>query len=231
MAQILERIFVAGGTTKLLSINNSEYVRQLNIGNDWNAIRLGLLVAIPTNGTIQNNRAVQWGFGIGSDMIGLSSSSTPHWIGSYSTGSVLTYNANSGLPYYTFGPQFARKVVTTVTTANIGTIQFNIATADGSLQRKTPIMLDIARSYTVQNQTLAANAAAMNLDYNMKDLLEAMEVPPGTTASAQGNNFSGSTQNTLVGDDSAGELNTLCIYWGSNLFPLEVYGMAVYRVR
>jgi hypothetical protein len=229
MAQILERIFVAGGTTKLLSINNGEYVRELNMGNDWNAIRLGLLVAIPTNGTVQN-RIVQWGWGLCSNMIGLSSATTPHWIGSYSTGSQLTYNANSGLPYYNFQPQFARKVVTTVTTANIGTIQFNMATADGTLQRKTPIMMDIARSFTIQNLTLTAGTA-LNPDYNMKDLLEAMEVPPGSTASAQGNNFGGSTSNTLVGDDSAGELNTLSIYWGSNLYPLEVYGMAVYRVR
>lgn len=229
MPQILERIFAAGGNTKLLSINNGEYVRQLNIGNDWNYIRLGLLVAIPTNGAT-GSRTMQWSWGLGSNMVGQSSYSTPHWIGSYSTSSVLAYTANSGLPYYTFQPQFARKVGTSVTTANVGTIQFNFATTSGTLQRKTPIFLDIARSFTIQNLTLSGGNP-MNPDYSMTDMLEAMETPPGTTASAQGNNFSGSTQNTLVGDDSPGELNTFCIYWGSNLFPLEVYGMAVYRAR
>jgi hypothetical protein len=230
MAYIAERVFTLE-TRKGLILNNTEFVRKLNIGNDWNQIFVGLLCAAQGNGTVQN-RLVQWGLGICSDMSGLSPQSTKHFVGSYSTTSTLTYNANSGNPYYNFQPQFARKVGTSVTTANIGSIQFNIPIIEGTTFRKTPLWVAITRNSTVQYgvQNYSMGTGGMATDYTFEDLMSSME-QIGTTPSSRGVSFTISTANTLSGSEADGELNTLSIYWGSNIFPLEVYGIAVYRVR
>lgn len=230
MAYIAERVFVLDATRKALVLDNAEFVRKLNIGNDWNQIYIGLLAATQGNGTVQN-RIVRWGLGICSDMSGLSPASTKHFVGSYSASSQLTYTANSGNPYYNFQPQFARKVGTAITTANIGTIQFNFPITETVL-RKAPLWVAITRNsatvYGVQNYAMAAGGMAT--DYTIENLMESME-QVGTTPAAKGTSFTLSTANTLNGSETDGELNTLSIYWGSTLFPLEVYGIAVYRVR
>lgn len=232
MAYIAERVFVEGGNTRLLALNNAEYVRKLHIGNDWQQILVGLLCAVQGNGTT-GNRVMQWGLGMCADMSGLSPMSTKHWIGSYATTSTMTYTANTGNPYYVLQPTFARKVGTVVTTAGVGTIQFNFPIiADGTM-RKTPLWLSVTRTstavYTVQNFTMTG-ATGMATDYSLNDLTESME-QVGVTPSARGNSFAAGTGNTLNGSDLDGMLNTVSIYWGSNLFPLEIYGLAVYRVR
>jgi hypothetical protein len=231
MPYIIERVFAEGGNTKLLTLNNSEYLRKLNIENDWNTIYIGILAATQGNGTTAN-RTIRWGLGICSDMSGVSPASTKHWVGSYATSSQLTYTANSGNPYYNFQPMFGRKVGTSVTTANTGTIPFNFAISDSGLARKTPLWIAISRNsasvYGVVNSYMSAGG--MSVDYSIEDLTSAMEMV-GTTPTARGNSFAGSTANTLNGSEADGMLNTISIYWGSTVFPLEIYGIAVYRVR
>lgn len=232
MAQIAERIFADGGNVKLLTLGNQGFSRKLNIGNDWTMIRLGMLIAIPTNGTTQSTRTVRMAYGLCNNRVGFEQYTTPHFVGVASppaSPSALTYSTSSSNPYYTVGPQCVRKVGTTVTSSNTGTIQFIAPTTDSSpSQRKGFVFLDITRSYSIQTRTIPSSAVGTEFSYG--DMLIAMEDVSGAPVS-RGFTMSTGTSNSISGTDEPGELNSLSIYWGSAAYPLEIYGMAVYRIR
>jgi hypothetical protein len=229
MAYIAERVFSIDASQKALVLNASEFVRKLSIGNDWNQISVGILAAAQWNGTVQN-RLMPFSIGMCADMSGASPKSTKHFVGGYTTGGVMTYNANSGSPYYAFGTSFARKIGTTATLAGVGTITFNAPVIEGPL-RRAPFWITITRNSTSQYgvQYFTMGTTGMATDFQFNNLTESMEQVSSQTA--KGFSFSASTANVLGGNDADGDLNTMCIYWGSNIFPLEIYGIAVYRMR
>jgi hypothetical protein len=229
MAYIAERVFSIDASQKALALNATEFVRKLSIGNDWNQISIGILAAAQWNGAAQN-RAIAFSIGMCSDMSGASPKSTKHFVGGYTTGGNATYTANSGNPYYVLGTSFARKIGTTATLAGVGTISYNIPIIDGPL-RRAPFWITITRNSTVQFgvQYFTMGTTGMATDFQFNNLTESMEQVSSQTA--KGFSFTASTANVLGGNDQEGDLNTLCIYWGSNIYPLEVYGIAVYRMR
>lgn len=235
MAFINERVFAIGGNKRCLCLQNNELLRRLNIGNNWNTLRIGLLWSINTSGGAQD-QFIPFAVGMTSGMNGFSVNSTPHFVGSAIvpnlTGGVgqWTYNANSGLPYYTAsGGAMIRKVGTFasgITEAHASNVNVFVASSDGTVQRRSWAYFDIQRGYLLNTYSTATSA--IGVDYTYNDFLEGCEQPGAPTI--RGTLAQSSTQQSIVGTESAGILDTINIWYSSYVFPIEIYAIAVYRM-
>jgi hypothetical protein len=210
---------------KGLALANGELIRRLGINENWNSIRIGMMCAVTGNGSI-NNQAIPFAFGLCSDLAGYSLQLTPHFVGAgFGSTALQSYNANSGNPYYTLNTAMVRRVVGVNTTAAIGQTNLFIPSTEGTTRRRGLVYVDIARSYSLNvsstNTTVQAN------DNTFANFLDGLQQPG--TPSVNGTALNGMSQQTIAGTDSAGLLNTMGLYWGSNVFPLEIYAIGVYR--
>src|SRR5664279_1558518 len=92
---------------KYLTLANEEFVRTLAIGSDWTRLRLGLLLALSTDGTSDLQGAdLVWGLCAGKTNP-FGAASTTNFLGmKFGTSfgpELLTYNANAGNPYFWSG--------------------------------------------------------------------------------------------------------------------------------
>jgi hypothetical protein len=229
---INQRVFFSG-TKLLLRQEACEFTRPLAIGNNWTLLRVAIMCAVngATNGTSNLNQ--QWMLGLCSGSNGYAQKYTDHFVGwGNIAGSGLSYTANSGNPYYTAGSARAvRKVALTTTTASIGAVNTNFASTEGTLARKSMLIVDITKGTTTFAVTAySTNTAAMAIspDLSIKEFLEALQTAGNPTV--QGNAMTASTTQSLTGTESAGNLDTFNFYSEGLVNPLEIYAMAVYRM-
>ena len=146
MANIGSRLFNLLAD-KYLTLANEEWVRTLAIGNDWNKLRLGLLLAVTPDGT--NN------LGGTALMLGVCSgkthpygaASTTNFVGAGLHGSTpggptgtLTYVAGAGNPYFTSGGSSTASRVGGDLVGGAGAATPFVLTANtGSTQRRSPV--------------------------------------------------------------------------------------------
>jgi hypothetical protein len=91
--------------------------------------------------------------------------------------------------------------------------------------------LDITKgspNYTFQGWHFNSTASYYN-DYTFQTFLDGMEQVSGAP-SVLGQAFVGGTATGAAVSEATGVFNTLDICWNSASFPLEIYGMAVYRI-
>lgn len=223
---ILVRNF-SDGSGKGLALTNGELIRRLGINENWNTIRIGMMMAVSGNGSI-NNQAIPFAIGMCSDLVGFSAQLTPHFVGLSSGASPLqTYTANSGNPYYVLNGFMTRRVLGVNTNVGVGSTNVNIPSTEGTARRRGLVYVDVIRSYLLNVYTTATTVQAT--DNTFANFLDGLQQPGIPTVS--GTALGGMSQQTISGTDSAGLLNTLAIYWGSNAFPLEIYALAVYRMN
>jgi hypothetical protein len=235
MATIGQRVFVSL-QKKYLTLANEEFVRRFSIGNTWNQIRLGVMFALTPNGTssILGSKFV---LGVCSGKTNpYAAASTTNFVGflvnhtNATTGQDLTYNANSGNPYYSQGTArgaAATRVNTTVTQINntiLGGISY-FPTNTGTVQRRGAVLLDITKgspNYTVKLWDIAG-AANMNNDYQTSSFLNDMESPTPPSP------FTGASSLALAASETPGVLDTFDLFWNKASFPVEIYAIAAFR--
>lgn len=233
MSNIGQRVFVLGGNQLYMTLANEEYVRTLSIGSNWTKIRIGMFHAFTPDGT-NNLTGVTLTLGICSGTVNpFGAASTTNWVGACLNGSVLgglTYNANSGNPYFSGSGNvsFGKRVGNTNTLTAPGGA-FTGSTNTGAIQRRTPIYVDITKgnpNYTVSSFNCPpANFAQ---EFTFANFMDAMEQ---TSASVGGVSFNASNSQTVATSEVAGTLDTLDILWNKSLFPIEIYAIAVYRMQ
>lgn len=227
MATIGERIFVLGGSKKYVSLANEEIVRY--IGTDWTSIRIGLLVALNTDGT--NNISGRLGIGVcaGDTNPLMNPTSTDLFVGhrTLSGSSTWTYNANSGNPYFSQSAFYGlRREGTTDTTAGVGNTTHYITTVDGgSIQRRSLIFLDLDKSGTTQPFSNATTQFGIDLDYAA--LVEGLEYP-STSLRVQDNLLQAQASQSL-GFGTPESLDHIDIAWSGVDQALEIYALGVWR--
>lgn len=233
MANIGSRTFNLIGD-KYLTLANEEFVRTLAIGSDWTRLRLGLLLALSTDGTSDLQGAdLVWGLCAGKTNP-FGAASTTNFLGmkfGVNVGpDVLTYNANSGNPYFWSGRGQMKKVGVTRSTFNGNGLEFHrIATNTGALQRRSAHFVEIAKgspNFSVTYWNLPLTGLAK--DFTPAHLLEGLEQPASIIVN--GENLGAGTGGTVAFDEGAGALNTVDLYWNKAAFPLEVYALAAYRL-
>lgn len=232
MSVIGQRVFAVGGNQLYMTLANEEYVRPLGIGTNWSRLRIGVLMAMTPDST-NNLSSMTFTMGICSGTANpYGAALTTNWAGVsvFSTAGGMTYTANAGNPYFTNGTpgQGAKKVGAALTTANVG-VNTNIPTNGGAIQRKVPIMAEVIKgspNYTFA--LVSPPSGAMTTDFSFGYFIDAME-QTSVNPVANGQTFNGATGAGIAVTEVTGVFDTLDIYWNKAAYPVEIYGIAVYR--
>lgn len=237
-----QRVFAFDGTRNFLSLQASEIIRKLAIGNTWNRLRIGLLCGI--GGTSGNILGADMAVGVCTysavNPSGLFAYNTINYTGTrFDNGFGLdtdTYVGGAN-PYFT-SPTYAAvvKVGRTVTVTNQGSVSLYYAATTGTtLQRRSIIAVDIIKgspNYTFFiNGSLSAGLIVNDWNYN--NLVEYMQQTlTGANGGIIGTNamlpFS-AVLNTAA-SEVAGPFDSICISWRNYMIPLEIYAVGVYRL-
>jgi len=228
---------------KYLTLANEEYLRPLSIGNNWNKLRLGAMVALTPNGT-SNLVGCSLVLGVCSAATpfentgGYAAASTGNFIGAdfipdnggTSGPGNFIYNAGTGKPF--FNGVFAgarRRVGTTNTFGGPDNLVQCLAANNGSLQRRSLFYVEITKgspNYTVK--LIFHNSAQAELDFTTAHFLDGLE-QPGTPA-INGVTMGAGSALALACSEVAGVFDTVNLFWNKSAFPLEVYALAAFRM-
>ncbi len=247
MAEIAQRIFVY--TPKnFLRLGGEQWTRSLGVLSGWSRLRIGILCAPTPNGV--NSYSSNFNFGVCNGQQNAGGSATcQSAVGACMTGSMLssatgvwplTYNANSGSPYYTTNGKMFRRYppvgglpgVTIESATAIGATAITLA-GTGNSKRRCPIIMDIQRRIggggqaTISLYTTAAGN--ITIDYRPDHLLDAIDQlgVPVINGQTLNTNF-----NTTFGmSDMLGGLDTMFIEWSKATYPLEIYAIGASVVR
>lgn len=226
MPQIGERIFVLGGSDKYCALTNEELIRP--IGTDWSALRIGLMVALNTDGT--NNITGRLAIGVCSGNTNpVGNSNTTLFCGTRTLSpGTWTYNANSGNPYFSSGAQYGlRRVGASDTTAGISNTNMFIATNTGSVQRRSLIFVDVAKAGS--EQPFCTNTTQIASDYSFASFLEGLEYPSSGNLTIQNIALAVQTSQTISFDQTPGLLDHVDVQWTGASQALEIYAWGVWR--
>lgn len=225
MPQIGQRIFVLGGTKQYCSLLNNELIRY--VGTDWTSLRIGMAVALETDGT--NGIVGRLGIGVCSGNTNpLGSSNTTLFCGTRTlTPSTWSYNANSGNPYFSTGSQYGlRRVGNTDTTAGISVTNLFIATNTGSLQRRSLVYVDVSKGGSELPQYTAS--AQIANDNSFENFLEGLEYA-SSGITIQNVALTASTAQGISFNEAPGPLDHVDIQWTGTAQALEIYAWGVWR--
>ncbi len=249
MATIASRSFVLTPTTdKYLTLAGEEYLRKLTIGNTWNVLRIGVMVAITPDGT-NNLTSPKLLVGVCSanatfaNTAGYTAASTTNYIGAdfYARGDTgaavtATYNAGGGNPYFyasdgTYGvPTATRRRVAAVETVSVigGNSQRRIAVAGtATVVRRTAMYVDITKgspNYTVDTWGAIDISGT---DYSYTHFQLGFET---TTPVLNGVTFSKQAGTAIACSEVAGIFDTISVHWNRSSFPMEVYAIGARRI-
>lgn len=232
-SSIITRAF-SFGTTQPILLRGNEWTQPYTIGQRWVKLRVGFLCGIRDTGGANNLPGSCIIAGVCSD--GKSYHKNPAafcgWAWPNQNGGTLTYNANSGNPYYSTGGNFYSIIRTGTTnqTATVGSTTFYMPIITDANPRRGLWIIDLTKSATTWTIGGYMNALAhCSLDLGMTDLYDALEqyaatpVVRGTSLSAFPFQSAGTYSELTYG-----VLNTATFWWNRWVYPLEIYGVAVY---
>lgn len=237
----------ASGTHRYLSLNGSDYLRTLSIGNNWTRIRIGMLCSM---GTVSeqawqirsscltvgmcNSASSSFSTKAPRHAVGFSFSSAP----STANAGSLTYNAGTGGNSYfsSTGRTFHSWQNGVQSSSGVGSTAVYVpssTTIGGALARRGLFILEMVKSApytgTMTQGYSSGNVAHMSLDLTSSDLYTALEstgypVIQGTALTGYGV-ANGVGFNEL----SYGPLDTVCVHWNHYTVPFQLYELAVFR--
>jgi hypothetical protein len=224
MPQIGERIFVQGGNQKYCGLTNEELIRY--IGTDWTSLRIGLLCAMNLNGT--STVAGRLAIGVCSGSTNpMGAASTTLFCGMLTQGD-LTYNANSGNPYFSQGSAYGlRRVNNTNTTAGVGTTNMYLTSTDGSLQRRSLVFIDLNKGGSSNVVVFSNPTTQFNIDFSFAHFLEGLEYP--SNPAVQGISLQSTSAQTVSFSETPGSLDHVDVRWSGLSQALEIYAWGVWR--
>lgn len=244
MSSLATTTFVLAPTgDRYLSLAGEEYLRKLSIGNNWSVLRIGAMWAVTPDGT--NNLAtcaLQLGVCTAdatfANTAGFSAASTTNYIGELLSDSggagspgTLTYTANSGNPYFTSTFAGAIRRVATTTTNNVPASTSHIIPSNtGSTQRRGLMYIDITKgspNYTTKPYFTTA-AQGGSRDFSYAHFLSGLETSGTPVCDAV--TLTTATAATIACSESAGNFDTVSVWWNRASFPLHLYALAVRRV-
>lgn len=237
MAVIGQQAFVlAPNPDKYLSLANEEFVRRLDLSlfdNNWKKIRIGLNCSFTNTGggDLSNFKL----------FVGLCSGTTypfqsqqclnavgyiwGHWDTVQNAG----YVAGGGNPYYAGGISYygLRKVGQNINSATIGSASWAFTATGGSTERRGWLCGEIERNATQGfpgGKTLPSTSTSGDVWYEHSAYVNGQGGQPYVLENAAPSNTQGFTFG--AGWDT-NPLDTVDIYWHSNVYALRIYSIWV----
>jgi len=235
-ASIIQRVFTVG-KEKALVLRGDEYYKPTGLGTNWTRLRIGLTYAfagdIPNN---LNNVAFFIGMCVHNRPYTINTGHCVGWVApslGSGGGAALTYNANSGNPYYSSsGFNAVSRINTVLLTSATGGSNIFVPTITGSaLTRRAVSILDITKTNATTTTLVMYQSvlAHMSLELTDGDMYNAIE-QIGTTPVLRDSSMQASGINALLYTEVAPGLDSVNIYWPKWSFPMEIYNIAVYQV-
>lgn len=256
MAVIIERNFIGAysGSDRGLELRNEEFIRTLNMGDNWTKLRIAALVGVGVTST----RAAVLDIGVcTAGNRGIASGNPTNYVGSGMGG-----GASSRLlsPLLTFGTAAGgwggvngRQHYTTIAGASVvygvsaGTYYVGTTLANAGVYKRMMTVVDIEKVSAVLCNVRQYSQISTGLSYDLSDdsLVAACENtfgPTSTTLAAiPAYNLSTSTLTTLnygtdgmdslAWNESAGPLDALNIAWNSSGVECTLWGVAVAKYQ
>jgi hypothetical protein len=240
MSLFVTRTF-ASGADIALQLGTEEWARTLSIGNLWNKIRIGCMLAINPAGVAStptpSGPTIGMCAGTGSTY---GMTSTNNFIGA---SSALTiggfYSAGTGgvQPVFDWnGGNFAlTKVATTVNSVSLGGgWNAGIPVQGVGTQRHWIILVDILKgtpNYTVTHwaQDAPAHGGSTGVDQTTADLLFAMSQTGAITFPSNGETLQTHSV-AIAASEATGAFDTVNIHCNLSGFPMEIYSVAVQKM-
>lgn len=224
---IVTRSFIGEANDKALRLLGT-YARTLDIAGEWTKLRIGLLAAMTPDGTNDLSGNLLVGMCSGTTHP-YSAGTTTNFVGcslANTSDGTLTYNANSGNPYFSNATNYGvTKADTTEVSSVISTGAFLFPTNTGITARRFVVLVDLEKIYgqvIVTRHTW--NVAETDSDYlSSAMLLGVGTVPPPAE-------FSGSSSVAMNVSEEPGTLDTLDIYWDHVSIPIDIHHILVYRI-
>jgi len=236
-SSIITRVFSFGSAQPLL-LRCNEFTQKLAIGEHWTRLRVGMLCALAnTNG--MNIPASVLKVGVCAE--GKSCCSENAAFMGFSSGAqgggLATYTANSGNPYFSFsGHNGIMRLGTAYTTQQSGSFTANIPCSIDANPRRGIYMSDIIKAAPSASFNLYGYSGAVahaSLDLGMLDLYNALEQTSVVSVVRGVSIIQSPVQNSgfVYNEQTYGYLNTVNIHWNHWMWPLEIYGVAVYLIN
>lgn len=245
MATIGTETFVEDGIKNYILLNGrnggEQYLRQLNLPNNWSTLTVGLLCAIQATGSISINSGLSLGIGCSTSgnfgaKNNLTASRTLLQAANGITctpygGSAWVYTTTVTGSYLRTNIFMSSPIVSGLRQASSGNGGDSVITTSELPARKSLFMMTITRttaltaSTTVLINVLPSFAGSYNHNYTRSSLLSSLNNFASTTYS-DGQQLSSTS--TVIGTGSllTDPLDTVNIYWtGSS--PLRIYDVAV----
>jgi hypothetical protein len=242
MSLFVSRTF-ASGSDIALQLGTEEWARTLSIGNFWNKIRIGCLLAVNPVSTTSTPTST-------GPVIGMCSGINSTF-GMTSTNNFVGYQAGfagtSGGAYATgtggTQPVFAwngsnygiTKVGTTINGVTMGGSWNSDLPVQGvGTQRRYMILVDILKgtpNYTVTQwaQDPPSHGGSTAVDSTTADLLFAMSQTGAITLPSNGDILQAHAV-AIVASEVTGALDTVNVYCSLSGYPMEIYSVAVQKM-
>jgi hypothetical protein len=240
MALFVSRTF-ASGADIALQLGTEEWARTLSIGNVWNKIRIGCMLAVNPSGTSSTPSGT-------GPVIGMCSGSSSTF-GMASTNNFVGFQAGLGgsggystgtggtQPVFDWnGSNFAiTKVGSTINSSSMG-VGWNtsIPVQGVGTQRHWIVLVDILKgspNYTITqwSQDPPGHGGSTAVDQTTADLLYAMAQTGSITLPSNSEPLQTHSV-AIAASEATGALDTVNIYCNLSGFPMEIYSVAVQKM-
>jgi len=253
MAVIIERNFTGWfeGADRGISLRNEEYIRPLNIGNNWTKLRIAILVGAGNSANI--TAVLDIGMCSASGR-GIGSGNPVNYVGGGMGGTVggrlaapffdhVVYTGgwmgSAGVLYYTS----MAGAVTTGYTISPGSYYIGSTLANAGVYSRMMSVVDIEKVSSVLCNVRHYSAPVAQVPYDVSDvsLVQACENPFGSssaslttifaynrnTASLSTVSYNTDGLKSIAWQESAGPLDAVNIAWSSSTAECTIWGMAV----
>jgi hypothetical protein len=222
MASIVQNII----GDQAVQIGNEEFVRKLSFGGSWNYCKVGLLMRVFGDTTVNNCR-FQIGFNSG-DQNTLMSNNCAGYVGvKYCYNTVMSYDAvnkrfNVSSNYFNDHVQKQGATLSeTLSAGATGAQYFAAATSAGPMIVVLTATRTTATTYTLMG-TYASAAQIVNVP-TQGDLLAGMD----TEDLGRLGSFCTAGISKVSTGSLPSNMDTLSVYWNHNIPVLEIYAMSV----
>lgn len=231
----MSQSLVTYGSDRRLVLSNGEAIRAPIYLDDWNTIRIGMLITCHASAAVAGTP--RFAFGVCAGTLGYGAvTGTPHVLGIRTENTSWSFTANSGNSYVSpnsTSPKFFTRVGSTFTTTAGVSGGFSLISAKADFSFRSPVFIEIQKG--TPNYTLyhggASNAFSAAQDYSEATFLSMMETSTLAGIVSIDNKMAASAGTTIAVDEATnGILDHIFVFWDRSTPVMSIGAIAHRRV-
>lgn len=245
-AYYIQRTF-ADGVKGGLSLSFAELVRPFIFGSNWRRLRIGVQIALNDFSAVRPVTGVRIDLGVCCGGLGFMhpSGRTTNYVGYnmlgnnglWAVNAVLSYNVNSGNPYFSYSSEigsYMTLVGSTLTATSIASGgQPSFPNTYGTVQRRCPVIIEMTKTATsvTMHSECSQSAAQMSVACPSSEFSQLVESSGAVAPVTYGFLVQGGSVAMTTALESNGPFDSFSLAYGCNNLELEVYEMIAIRLN